>query len=91
MTERRDLSKLDVDAELMFCSHVGEALYKKVIEETGGDAPRVILSTAILLVALSENKKGVMEAILSATKLVDAKVEYAKQMLMEEASASPLN
>lgn len=88
---RRDPKNVNIDEEMKFCAEVGQELFEQLIKRTDGDAPRVILSAAILLVALCEGKEGVLETILQGVELIEMKVEFAKEMLMAEAKNAPMN
>jgi hypothetical protein len=88
---RRDPKNVNIDEEMKFCAEVGQELFEQLIKKTEGDAPRVILSAAILLVALCEGTEGVLETILQGVELIKMKVEFAKEMLMAEARNAPMN
>lgn len=87
----RDPMSIDINDELKFCADVGQELFEQLIKKTEGDAPRVILSAAILIVSLCEGKEGVLETILQGVDLIEKKVEFAKEMLMAEARQAPMN
>lgn len=94
MTEqnnRRKPEDINIDDEIKFCAELGQELFEQLLKKTGGDGPRVVLSTAILIVALCEGREGVLETILQGVDLIEKKVEFAKEMMMAEARQSPLN
>lgn len=86
-----DFTNDDIRNELKFCVDVGQNLFNQVIKETNGSGPRVVLSTAVLLLALCDGKEGVLDAILEGVRVLDEKVEQTKAMMMAEARQSPLN
>lgn len=87
----KDMTSKDIAEEMKFCVDVGQLLFNTVIKETGGYGPRVILSTAILLLALCEGKENVLDSILEGYSVLDNQVEVAKKAIMAEAKHSPIN
>ena len=87
----RDPMSIDINDELKFCADVGQELFEQLIKKTEGDAPRVILSAAILIVALCQDKEGVLDTILQGVEMIEMKVNFAKEMLMAEARQAPIN
>ena len=87
----KDMTREDLNNEMRVCTDVGEKLFNFILKETDGYGPRVILSTAILLLALSEKGDDVLPSILNAVKFLDEQVSSIKEEILAEAKASTLN